>query len=322
MNFTSLQYFLTTAQELNITKAASRLFISQQALSEHINKLERELNVQLFNRTRPMTLTYAGRQMSEYAARILSLEKQMSQAAWDISKNKRGELRIGMSHTCSRAILPHILPEYKRTHPLVDIKLTEGNSKHLETLLERAELDLMIGFAPFGIDNVTSMPLTDERLFLVAPKTLLMQYFGACYSAIVSECKRCLDMSLFKPMPFILLQEGNRTRTLIDMHMAASNFKPNIILETDNIETAYALAEKGMGFTAYPELYYWCLHSVERAEQSHVELFAMGEGINLGSLQICWISGRYQPVATKDFVEMCVEILDDLEKKHTGMEPI
>ena len=65
MNFTSLRYFLVTAEEGNITHAANRLFISQQALSGHINKLEKELNLRLFHRTPVFSLTYAGRQLME-----------------------------------------------------------------------------------------------------------------------------------------------------------------------------------------------------------------------------------------------------------------
>lgn len=321
MNFTSLKYFFVTAQELNITRASNRLYISQQALSEQILKLEKELGVQLFDRAHSMTLTYAGRQMLEYASRILNLEKQMNQTAWDIGSNKRGEICIGMSHTCSRALLPQILPEYKRTHPLVEIKLKEGDTKELEKALDHGELDLVIGFAPFALANVATIALSDERLFLVAPKALLSQYFGACYYAIISECKRCLDINLFKSMPFILLPEGNRTRTLADEYMASAHFKPNIILETDNIETAYALAERGMGFTVYPELYYWCLHSEDRLKQSPLELFTMGDKVNVGSLQIAWINNRYLSTAANDFITLCANTLESIEKNHNGLEP-
>ena len=60
INFLNLEYFLVAAEELNFTKAAKQLFISQQSLSNHISNMEKEFDVILFNRTNPLTLTYAG----------------------------------------------------------------------------------------------------------------------------------------------------------------------------------------------------------------------------------------------------------------------
>lgn len=59
INFLNLEYFLVAAEELNFTKAAKKLFISQQSLSNHISNMEKEFDVILFNRTTPLTLTYA-----------------------------------------------------------------------------------------------------------------------------------------------------------------------------------------------------------------------------------------------------------------------
>ena len=61
INFLNLEYFLVAAEELNFTRAARKLYISQQSLSNHISNLEKEFDVILFNRTSPLTLTYAGR---------------------------------------------------------------------------------------------------------------------------------------------------------------------------------------------------------------------------------------------------------------------
>ncbi|MBQ1391653.1 MAG: LysR family transcriptional regulator [Firmicutes bacterium] len=148
MNFTTLKYFLTAAEELNITRAAARLFISQQALSSHIGKLEAELGVKLFDRLPSLTLTYAGRRMVEYAQQAVNLERQIHQMAGDVNNDQVGELRVGISHTCGRAILPSILPRFRQTHPLVDIKLVEDNSAEMEKELRQGDLDLMIDFLP------------------------------------------------------------------------------------------------------------------------------------------------------------------------------
>ena len=67
INFLNLEYFLVAAEELNFTKAAKKLFISQQSLSNHISNMEKEFDVILFNRTTPLTLTYAGQALKAKA---------------------------------------------------------------------------------------------------------------------------------------------------------------------------------------------------------------------------------------------------------------
>ena len=75
MNFSHLEYFLTVAQELNITRAAERLYISQQALSQHISKLEGQYGVPLFVRKPQLDLSYAGKTLLPHAERLLHEEK-------------------------------------------------------------------------------------------------------------------------------------------------------------------------------------------------------------------------------------------------------
>lgn len=73
INFLNLEYFLAAAEELNFTRAAKRLYISQQSLSNHISNMEKEFDVVLFNRTSPLTLTYAGQALKVRARELLDL---------------------------------------------------------------------------------------------------------------------------------------------------------------------------------------------------------------------------------------------------------
>ncbi len=113
INFLNLEYFLVAAEELNFTKAAKQLFISQQSLSNHIINLEKEFGVVLFNRTTPLTLTYAGQTLKKRARQLLSIKDETFRELADIKDFSVGQLNIGVSHTRGRVILPEILPAYR-----------------------------------------------------------------------------------------------------------------------------------------------------------------------------------------------------------------
>ncbi len=313
MNFTSLHYFLVTAEEMNITKAASRLHISQQALSGHIQKLEKELHITLFERSPALTLTYAGKKLRGFVYQIMDLEHQMFQTAGDISNDLHGEVRIGISHTCGRAILPDILPLFRLSHPGINIQLFEGNSSELEESLRAGNLDLIIAFAPFMLEGIKSVRLIEEHLFLVIPKELMRERFGEKYRSVIDESRKSFDFSVFADMPFIMLKQGNRARTLVDSLMKSTGFTPNIILETENTETAYALAQKGMGIAVYPELFHLCITHPED-EYDSVEFLPLPDSAT-SKLEVGWISDRYQTRAAKDFVQLCTKALGEIKAR-------
>ena len=314
MNFTTLRYFMVTAEELNITHAAARLYISQQALSGHIAKLEDELGVRLFDRSPSLSLTYAGRQLQTYAAKAVNLERQIYQMAGDVRSDRQGEVRVGISHTCGRAILPSILPDFRRSHPTIDLILQEDTSSEMEQAMRRGELDMMIDFTPIELEGAQYETLIKERLFLVVPRTMLEANYGACREAVESECARDMDLALFQRFPFILLRQGNRVRDMLDRYMREVGFEPNIILETENVETAMALCERGMGVTVYPELFRWCIP--ESGEYgSPVEFFPFRDSRTTGTLAIAWMKDHYQTHAAGEFVSACRQAVTAIREK-------
>ena len=164
MNFLHLKYFLMVAEELNITRAAERLYISQQSLSNHISNMERELDVKLFTRSPKLSLTYAGDLLVETATQILDLHSQYLTKVGDINRHYMGTLRVGVSHTCGLALLPDVLPKFRAEFPQVEFSLSEGNSTQLEDELAHGRVDLIICFQPIMLEGITTVPLQDQRL--------------------------------------------------------------------------------------------------------------------------------------------------------------
>ena len=91
------KYFVVAAEELNFTRAAKKLYISQQSLSNYIAKLESEVGIELFNRKNALTLTAAGESLYYNAKQILAIEELAQREIQDIRDFRTGSLRIGIS---------------------------------------------------------------------------------------------------------------------------------------------------------------------------------------------------------------------------------
>ena len=301
MNFRNLQYFLRAAEEKNITRAAQKLYISQQSLSGHIAKLEEELGVSLFERGGELRLTYAGERLYLLAQRICSLEQEILRETGEISDRRRGRLRLGISYTCGRAILPRLLPEFRAGHPLVEISLMEGNHQKLNEWLAAGEIDVVLGYAPIDVPGAVVYPLLQERLFLACPRAITERVFGAGAEDL-RRGRRELELRALAGCPFILLKSGNRIRSMFDSYLEKKDFMPEVVLETENIETAFALAEQGMGITVYPELFLNTLHAAPSAE---IDLLPLPEDDTTGTLAVALLEKGYHAPAVLDFISLC-----------------
>lgn len=324
MNFTNIKYFMTVSEELNITRAAERLHISQQALSGHISKLERELDTKLFDRNPTLSLTYAGKCLVRTGSKLLDTQSQLMSELEDINGNTRGELIIGVTHTRGQALLPSVLPAYMKAHPLIHINIAEGNALDLENSLQHGFIDLILGFLPFRTTSCAFEELAKERLFLVVPKDMMNQLFGKSADSKRLEFREGVTLSAFQDAPFILLKKGDRIRTILDQAFDKQDLHPNIILETANIQTAFALSLKGIGVCVNSEMFLKGIYSLtgdvdrdssselisnaQLQESEHVDFFPLLGSSTLETLAIGYSKERYLTKAASDFIELSKEL--------------
>ncbi len=171
MFYDTLRYFLVTAEELNMTRAAEKLHFTQQALSLHISKLESEYQTRFFERTKKgLALTPQGRRFREFATAALHMEQETAGAIRDIGCARSGTIRIGTTMTRAVTLLPEPTSRFSLKHPLVkiDIRIVSSLQNELEGALLRRELDLIV------VPVVQKVPATIEV------KELLKSY--ACLS--------------------------------------------------------------------------------------------------------------------------------------------
>ena len=256
MNFLILKYFKTVATELNITHAAQKLYISQQALSAHMRNLESELGVKLFNRTPRLSLTDAGRCLLEATEGYDRLTNILNDKLNDIRNHERGELRIGLSFTRGQFILPSVLPGYAQEHPQVHINIYEEPSVSLMERLLHNEIDFWVTAENPDIDGIHKEPLFKESFYIVIPYKIMEKVYGQKGAEEkLKKIENDFELEDVINCPFVLLNPGNRSRDLFDNALRSRKLTPDIILETDNSQTAFALAQKEMAITVYSDMF-------------------------------------------------------------------
>ena len=177
MDLTSLYYFSELAKDLNMTKTAARLYISQQTLSNHIHRLEQYYNAPLFYRKPSLSLTCAGEFVLSFAQIVEKEHVNLKDILSDIEGQERGMLRVGASLARGVQFLPRILPDFCRRYPKVEVRFTDGLSSRLEEMIEHGELDFAIVLSKSRSPNLVEHDLLQDQVYLCVPESLLQTHY-------------------------------------------------------------------------------------------------------------------------------------------------
>src|SRR6476469_9676677 len=138
-----LRVFHTVAKRLSFTKAAADLFITQPAVTKHVQELEQHYKVQLFERQgNQIKLTKQGRVMLQYAEQLLAIYRKMEFDLNSFSDSHKGILQLGASTTISQYVIPSALAEFHKKYKEVNVKLLNGNTEQIEGDLLNKDIDL------------------------------------------------------------------------------------------------------------------------------------------------------------------------------------
>ena len=170
MSLTELKFIVAVAQERNFRRAAEKCFVTQPALSLAIKKLEEELNVVIFERSRSeVTLTDIGEKIVEQAERVLEETARIKQLA-DLGKNQlKGTFKLGLIHSIGPYLLPEIIPILRTTAPEMPLEVEENLTTNLEAQLRNGVIDAAIIALPFEVPGLQYKAIYDEEFDVVVP---------------------------------------------------------------------------------------------------------------------------------------------------------
>lgn len=258
MTITQLQYVLAVAEHKNFTLAAEKCFVTQPTLSMQIQKIEEELNILIFDRSKkPIQLTDIGRKIVEQAKNIVSEAGKIK----DIVEFQKGfiggEFRLGIIPTIMPTLLPMFLNNFIKKYPKIKLIIEELNTDEIITRLKNGHLDAAIAATPLDDEKIKEIVLYYEPFVAYIPDNYEISH------------KKEIEISDLNLDDILLLQDGHCFRDGIlnlckNQDVASRN---SFQLESGSFETLVKLADEGLGTTLLPYL-----HTLDLKEKDKLKL--------------------------------------------------
>ena len=310
MNIRSLTYFLTVAEELNITTAAQKLYITQQTLSSHIMRLEEQYGVILFERRPKLRLTPAGERMVHYATRIIRLERMMNTEFVDISKKSGGVLVVGCSRIRARYFLPQVYHTYQSLCPNVEIRMVEGNSKVFDDYIQSRKADICISLNSSDQRYIHKEPLLTESVYFLICPSLFAQYFGDGNEKKLKEFQHGISCGDILGIPLILQPPTNYIRQVLNWNFEALDVIPRTSFETNDSEMIFNMCLMGCGAALLPESVVFVPIGTGRQELRNLHIFPLRD-VEISSV-IAYPSDLELPRYEQVFVDVCKDVFSSI----------
>lgn len=181
---TGMEYFLVLAEEQSISRAAQRLFVTQQSMSEQMKRLEQIYGAKLFIRRPRFQLTAAGEALLSAARQIRILEQGLTVQLHNIQEKGGGQLRIGIHATRARMFLPQAVEQFYRVFPNVELIFFHDDTRDFEQMLLNGDLDLFLGWTPLRFRSLKRSPWQRNRF-----TSLRQNLFWSASWAGISHCR-------------------------------------------------------------------------------------------------------------------------------------
>ena len=246
MTITQLKYVLAVSEHKNFTRAAEHVFVTQPTLSMQIQKLEDELNILIFDRSKkPIELTNVGKKIVNQARNIVNEAERMQDVVDQEKGFIGGEFKLGIIPTIMPTLLPMFLKNFTNKYPKVNLKIEELTTIEIISKLNDNHLDAAIAATPILHDKIKERVLYFEPFVGYVPKTHRL------------NSKNKIDRTDLEVDDILLLEDGHCFRdnvVNICKNLKNSNNKDSFQLESGSFETLIKLSNEGFGMTLLPYL--------------------------------------------------------------------
>jgi LysR family hydrogen peroxide-inducible transcriptional activator len=246
MTLTELRYIVTLAQERHFGRAAEKCFVSQPTLSVAVKKLEGELNIAIFERSKSsVSPTPLGEKIIQQAEKVLAESRILKELAETGKDQLNSPLKVGAIFTIGPYLFPHLVPQTYQQAPQMSLFIEESYTAVLRRQLREGELDAIIIALPFNEPDVMTRPLYDEPFVVVMPK-----------DHELAKLKH-IQAEMLPDQDLLLLGEGHCFRDqVLELCPALSqqqNDRVGSVTQGSSLETLKYMVATGLGITVLPE---------------------------------------------------------------------
>jgi len=294
MTITQLKYVLAVAEHQNFTKAAEKCFVTQPTLSMQIQKLEDELAIQIFDRSKkPIELTEVGRKIVNQAKNIVNEADRITDIVDQQKGFIGGEFKLGIIPTVMPTLLPMFLKSFIKRYPKIKLKIEELNTEEIIQRIKDGHLDAAIAATPLKNEHIK------ERVLFYEP------FVGYIPSNHRLSSKEALEVSDLDINDMLLLEDGHCFR---DGVLNLCNTKKvqetnEFQLESGSFEMLVKLTNEGMGMTLLPYL-----HTLDLKEKEQEKLRYFSEPSPAREVSLIYHKS-----------ELKIQIIDALHKVISGI---
>ena len=239
MDTKQIEYILKIADEGSVTKAAEKLFITQSALSQQLQKLEKELGAPLFVRSKSeWTLTPEGKVYVENAREMLRIKQKTYTMIADMVNTHKGYLSVGMTPGRGSDMFAYVYPRFHDLYPEFTIEPRELSVRQQQDEIRKGELD--IGFVTLTDQQRTIDEYIDmfrEEIYLALPE----EYPIDPKFLSGNDPYPVIPLSLVQYEPFVMMYKESTIRKLVDQIFRDAGFAPTVLFETSSNTTILSM---------------------------------------------------------------------------------
>ena len=278
MTTVQLEYVVAVDTYRSFVTAADKCFVTQPTLSMQIQKLEDELGVKIFDRSKlPVVPTEIGMAVIAQGRVILKESARIREIIADQKKEIQGTLKVGIIPTLAPYLLPRVLTSFMKKYPKVKLEVWEYSTEQIITLLKQEQLDCGLLATPLHNQHLEEHPLFYETFVVFTAK-----------SNKLSEKKMILPEDL-ETKDIWLLNEGHCMRNQV-LNICRDKFSMgefrNLEYNTGSVETLKRMVELNEGYTILPEL---SLQDLSAKQMNMVRFFKAPEPVR----EISLVTHRY-----------------------------